>query len=65
MSLIAFPYIGEQTINDGATVKNGEGVFTRGPRGHGALRPMSGHLTITGLCPAVPFCRRILALGAP
>ena len=27
-SLIAFPYIREQTINDSATVKNGEGVFT-------------------------------------
>ena len=28
MSLIAFPYIREQTINDSATVKNGEAVFT-------------------------------------
>ena len=27
-SLIAFPYIREQTINDSATVKNGEAVFT-------------------------------------
>ena len=27
-SLIAFPYIREQTINDTATVKNEEGVFT-------------------------------------
>ena len=26
--LIAFPYIREQTINDSATVKNGEAVFT-------------------------------------
>ena len=28
MSLIAFPYIREQTINDSDTVKNGEAVFT-------------------------------------
>ena len=27
-SLIAFPYIREQTISDITTVKNGEGVFT-------------------------------------
>ena len=27
-SLIVFPYKREHTINDGATVKNGEGVFT-------------------------------------
>ena len=28
MSLIVFPYIRKQTINDTATVKNREGVFT-------------------------------------
>ena len=64
-SLIVFPYIKEQTINDSATGKNGEGVFTHtSPRSSAPVTDRGTPAAVGSAGPAVMELRTVSRVRA-